>query len=153
MIAQKVFEQYRENGLTIAFAESMTGGALAYEMIKNPGSSNVISGSIIAYSIEQKVKLLGLSLNDINQFGIVSEHVAKAMATSIKKLMNSNIGVAVTGNAGPEKQESTSDLEAWIAIDFKGIVKAYHLIFNDLSRLEAIRKTVRFTYTKLDQNI
>lgn len=153
MIAQKVYERCHVNGLTIAFAESMTGGALAYEMIKNPGSSNVISGSIIAYSIEQKNKLLGLSLDEIHQFGVVSEHVAKAMATSIRKLMNAHIGVAVTGNAGPDKQESTSDLEAWIAIDFNGIVKAYHLRFNDLSRLEAIRKTVRFTYKKLNQNL
>lgn len=153
MIAQKVFEQCSDKGLTIAFAESMTGGALAYEMIKNPGSSQVILGSIIAYSIEQKIKLLGLSLDEINQYGVVSEHVAKAMATSVKKLMNSHIGVAVTGNAGPDKQEATLNLEAWIAIDFLGSVQAYHLKFKGLSRQMAIRKTVVYTYRKLNQTI
>ncbi|MCF7930274.1 MAG: CinA family protein [Acholeplasmataceae bacterium] len=153
MIAQKVFEQCLANGLTIAFAESMTGGALAYEMIKNPGSSHVISGSIIAYNIEQKNKILGISLEDIKTYGIVSKHIAIEMATAVRKLMNTNIGVAVTGNAGPEKQESTSNLEAWIAIDFNGDVKAFNLKFNHLTRLEAIRKTVRLTYQKLNQSL
>ncbi len=150
MIAKKVFDKCVNNGLTVAFAESMTGGSLAYEMIKNPGSSQVIKGSIIAYSIEQKINLLHLSEAEIIRHSVVSEHVASAMALSIRKLMKSDIGVAVTGNAGPDKQDSTSSLEAWIAIDFRGKMSTYRLGFNDLSRIEAIRKTIQFTYEKLN---
>lgn len=150
MIAKKVFDKCVNNGLTVAFAESMTGGSLAYEMIKNPGSSQVITGSIIAYSIEQKINLLHVSEAEINRHSVVSEYVASAMALSIKKLMKSDIGVAVTGNAGPDKQDSTSNLEAWIAIDFNGNMSTYRLEFHHLSRIEAIKKTVRFTYEKLN---
>jgi PncC family amidohydrolase len=140
-----------KNGLTIAFAESMTGGSLAYEMIKNPGSSKIISGSIISYSIEQKVNLLNLSEDQINQHSVVSEFVAKQMATSIKSIMKSDIGVSVTGNAGPKKQMNTHNLEAWVAIDFKGNMTAHKIVFNDLTRLEAIKKTVQITYEMLKE--
>jgi PncC family amidohydrolase len=149
MISTDVFDLCTKNGLTIAFAESMTGGSLAYEMIKNPGSSKVISGSIIAYSVEQKMNLLRISEDKIKQHLIVSEVIAKEMATSVKSIMKSDIGVGVTGNAGPDKQENTRDLEVWIAIDFKGNMITRKVLFGNLTRLQAIKKTVLVTYEML----
>jgi len=149
MISTDVFDLCTKNGLTIAFAESMTGGSLAYEMIKNPGSSKVISGSIIAYSVEQKMNLLRISEDKIKQHLIVSEVIAKEMATSVKSIMKSDIGVGVTGNAGPDKQENTRDLEVWIAIDFKGNMITRKVLFGNLTRLQAIKKTVHVTYEML----
>lgn len=151
MISRNVFKLCAINGLTIAFAESMTGGSLTYEMIKNPGSSKVISGSIVAYSVEQKVNLLHLSETQINQHSVVSEYVAKKMATSIRSIMNSDIGVGVTGNAGPDKQDLTENLEGWIAIDFKGQIKTRKLIFDSLTRLQAIKKMMQSTYEMLEE--
>ncbi|PKK97167.1 MAG: hypothetical protein CVV58_02650 [Tenericutes bacterium HGW-Tenericutes-3] len=150
MISRNVYELCVKNGLTIAFAESMTGGSLAYELIKNPGSSKVISGSIIAYSIEQKVKLLGLNQKQIELESVVSESVAKQMATSVRSIMNSDIGVGVTGNAGPEKQINTKKLEVWIAIDFKGELITQSISFDHLSRIKAIEQTVQKTYEMLE---
>ncbi|MBU1094375.1 MAG: nicotinamide-nucleotide amidohydrolase family protein [Firmicutes bacterium] len=150
MIANKVYHQCIVNGLTIAFAESMTGGSLAYEMIKIPGASHVISGSLIAYSIEQKIKLLDLSKTEIDEFGVVSEHVAVSMAKSVRTQLKSDMGVGVTGNAGPDKQAFTSHLEAWIAIDDQGEISTYQLTFDQLSRFKAIRKTVEFVYQQLN---
>jgi len=149
MISTDVFDLCTKNGLTIAFAESMTGGSLAYEMIKNPGSSKVISGSIIAYSVEQTMNLLRISEDKIKQHLIVSEVIAKEMATSVKSIMKSDIGVGVTGNAGPDKQENTRDLEVWIAIDFKGNMITRKVLFGNLTRLQAIKKTVHVTYEML----
>jgi PncC family amidohydrolase len=149
MISKDVFKLCANNGLTIAFAESMTGGSLAYEMIKNPGSSKVISGSVIAYSIDQKKNLLHLSDEQINSHSVVSEYVAKEMATAIKSIMNSDIGVGVTGNAGPEKQMDTNNLECWIAINFKGKIMTQKLLFNHLTRLQSIKKTIQTTYEML----
>ncbi len=149
MISKKVFEECLINGLTIGFAESMTGGSLAYEMIKNPGSSTVVSGGIVAYSIEQKIKLLNIEPALISQFSVVSKEVAEQMARSIRAIMKTDIGVSVTGNAGPSVQENTHQLEAWIAIDFQGVIKSFHLEFGQLTRLKSIKKTVEFTYKKL----
>jgi len=149
MISKDVFNLCAKNGLTIAFAESMTGGSLAYEMVKNPGSSKVISGSIIAYSIEQKMNLLGISEDKIKHHLIVSEVIAKEMATSVKSIMKSDIGVGVTGNAGPDMQANTESLEVWIAIDFKGKLMTRKVLFDNLTRLQAIKKTVHTTYEML----
>jgi len=101
MISKKVFHQLTRKGLTIAFAESMTGGLVTYELIKNPGASKVIKGSMIAYSDEEKVNLLGISKDFIVKHSVVSKEVAIEMATRIQCQIISSIGVGITGNAGP----------------------------------------------------
>ncbi|MBU1141251.1 MAG: CinA family protein, partial [Firmicutes bacterium] len=123
------------------------------EMIKNPGSSKVIPGSIVAYNNEQKMKLLNLSENEFEKYSVVSERIARLMATSIRALMKTDIGVSVTGNAGPGIQENTDKVEAWIAIDYQGDITAYNLEFSDFTRLQAMRNTVRFTYEKLSERL
>lgn len=140
MIEKKVYQQLLRNGLTIAFAESMTGGSLTYEMIKNPGSSKVLKGSIVAYNNAQKVKLLNINQSEIDQYSVVSEQVSRSMATSIRNIMGTDIGVGITGNAGPKIQDHTKNLEAWISIDFQGKVSSYNFEFCGLTRLEAIKK-------------
>lgn len=151
MISREVYRQCLKNGLTIAFAESMTGGAVAYEMIKNPGASKVTEGGIIAYQISQKIKLLNLDPSLFEAFPVVSPEVAIEMATAVRKLLKTDIGVSVTGNAGPEKQQDSDRLEAWIGIDFKGDIDYYHLELDGLSRHQAIRRTVHFTYQILKE--
>ncbi|MBU1142406.1 MAG: CinA family protein [Firmicutes bacterium] len=149
MISKDTFDQLLNKGLTIAFAESMTGGAATYELMKNPGASKVISGSIVAYSIKQKHNLLNMSLEDMNKYGIVSKEVSSIMARKIKETIGSDIGVGVTGNAGPTLQDNTYGLEAWVSILCKTEMHVFHLDLEGLSRVEAIEKTVRFIYEKL----
>ncbi len=138
-----------EKGLTIAFAESMTGGALSFEMIKNPGASKIIKGSIVAYSRDMKVKLLGLNEREIEEQSLVSSYVAKKMAQSIQKMTDADIGVGLTGNAGPSKQLGTDKLKAWIAIAYQGETKTFDLDFFGITRIEAIQKTVKVAYEKI----
>jgi PncC family amidohydrolase len=153
VISKKLYKQLIKKNLTISFAESMTGGSLTYELIKNKGSSQVIKGSIVAYSDEMKVKLLGLKNQDIDENTVVSEHVAIKMAQQIRKQANSNIGVGITGNAGPSKQEGTANLEVWIAVDSQAKTNTFQLEFKNLTRLQAIKKTVLFTYEKIYDSI
>ncbi len=107
MIAQKVLKKMTRKGLTIAFAESMTGGALSYEMVKHKGASHVLKASIVAYTIEQKIKLLGIDETELSNNQIVSEQLAIRMAKSIQSLCHSSMAIGVTGNAGPTLQKDS----------------------------------------------
>lgn len=149
MISKYVYQELVKKGLTIAFAESMTGGALTYEMVKNPGASKVIKGSIVAYSNEQKMNLLQISKTDIDSYPVVSKEIASLMAKRIKKITGSSIGVGITGNAGPSFQENTYKQEAWLAIETDHHIETYHLNLENLTRLKAILKAVHFTYETL----
>ncbi len=91
-----------KNNLTLATAESCTGGYLAHMITSVPGSSRYFKGSVIAYSNEVKIAQLGVSTEDLKQQGAVSEEVAKAMAKGVRKELNADIAIAITGIAGPD---------------------------------------------------
>ena len=91
-----------KNNLTLATAESCTGGYLAHMITSVAGSSRYFKGSVIAYSNEVKIAQLGVSTEDLLQQGAVSEEVAKAMAEGIRKALNADIAIATTGIAGPD---------------------------------------------------
>src|SRR5438309_3811419 len=89
-------------GLKLAVAESCTGGLLAAAITDQPGSSAYFSGGIVAYSNEVKEALLGVPADLIRVHGAVSAEVAEAMAEGVRRRLGADIGVAVTGIAGPE---------------------------------------------------
>lgn len=88
--------------LKVAVAESCTGGLLAAAMTDRPGSSAYFSGGVVAYSNEVKQGLLGVPAELISRHGAVSAEVAEAMAEGVRRRLGADIGVAVTGIAGPE---------------------------------------------------
>lgn len=88
-------------GLTLATAESCTGGLISHCLTNVSGSSVVFVGGIVAYSNEVKKSLLGVSEVLIEEYGAVSNPVALEMAKGVCKRLNSDIGVGVTGIAGP----------------------------------------------------
>ena len=90
-----------ERGLRIAVAESCTGGLITSRLTDVPGSSRYVDQSVITYSNEAKTELLGVPAALIHEHGAVSEPVANAMADGIKVRARSDVGVAVTGIAGP----------------------------------------------------
>ena len=87
--------------LKISFAESCTGGLLAKSIVDVADASKVLDTSIVTYSNESKVKYLGVKEDTIEKYGVVSEQVAIEMARGVIKFANSNIGVGVSGIAGP----------------------------------------------------
>ena len=92
----------RERGLTLGLAESCTGGLLAARLTDVPGSSAFFERGLVTYSNRSKVELLGVSAELIDAQGAVSEAVAAAMAAGIRRAAGVDIGVAITGIAGPE---------------------------------------------------
>ena len=98
---KKLLEEYKEKGLTLGSVESMTGGLFAAKFTEIPGSSAVFKGSIVTYSTEEKINIVGVKKETIEKFGVVSEQVATEMAELGRKLLNVDVCVSVTGNAGP----------------------------------------------------
>jgi nicotinamide-nucleotide amidase len=88
-------------GWTIAVAESCTGGELLARLTAPAGASEYVKGGVVAYANEAKVKQAGVDERLIAQYGAVSEEVAKALAVGIRTRMDAQIGVGVTGVAGP----------------------------------------------------
>ena len=93
----------KENGKTIATAESCTGGKIAQLVASVPGASAYFKGSVVAYATEVKSKVLGISDAFIAEHSVVSKEVASAMALSVQKMMQTDYAIATTGNAGPTK--------------------------------------------------
>ena len=96
-----IVQKLIENKITIAVAESCTGGMLAKAITDESGSSQIFEIGIVAYSETAKSNLLGIDAVDIKKFGVVSETVAKQMARKVREIAKSQIGVGITGVAGP----------------------------------------------------
>ncbi len=91
----------KERKMTIATAESCTGGMIAHRLTNVPGSSEYFERGVVAYSNASKTELLGIPSALIAQHGAVSHEVAKAMAEGIRKIAGTTIGISTTGIAGP----------------------------------------------------
>lgn len=95
-----VIDLLRSRGLTLGLAESVTGGLVSGRLTSIPGASEVFRGAVVSYSSEVKVDLLGLAPGPV-----VSEAAAIAMAQGARKVLGSDIGLALTGVAGPTEQD------------------------------------------------
>ena len=96
---------HRLQSKTLVTAESLTGGGIGAALTCVSGASAVYKGGIISYTNEVKHKILGVPTEILDQYGAVSEPVAKAMAEGAQKLLEADIAVSVTGLAGPTGDE------------------------------------------------
>lgn len=97
IVAQLLFEQK----LTVAVAESCTGGLISHTLTNIPGSSNYFKRGFITYTNDSKTELLGVSEKTIQKYGAVSEQTAVEMADGVRRISTTNIGLSATGIAGP----------------------------------------------------
>lgn len=95
----------KEKGLTVAFAESCTGGLCAKRVTDISGASSVFHCGVVSYSNEIKNKVLGVSAENLEKYGAVSAVVAAEMALGVKNISGAHFGVSVTGMAGPESDD------------------------------------------------
>ena len=91
----------RQRSLRLAVAESCTGGLIGHRLTNIPGSSDYYMGSVTAYAYEAKVRLLGVSWSSLEKYGAVSQEVAIEMARGLRTSLDADIGLSVTGIAGP----------------------------------------------------
>ncbi len=123
-LAAVVLDACRARGYTIAVAESCTGGLLGARLTAIPGSSDVVLGGVIAYANAVKEAMLGVPADVLAEHGAVSEPVALAMAAGARARLGADVGVAITGVAGPgggtpEKPVGT----VWVAVDVRGTTR------------------------------
>ena len=124
----EVIRLLKDKGLTLGSAESLTGGLFGAEVCKIPGASSVYKGGIIAYTPAIKNALLGVSLDLIQDKGIVSHEVAYAMAEGGLKALEVDMCVSCTGNAGPTAQEGEEPVgSVYIGVTYQGQTKTMHL--------------------------
>jgi len=100
-LEEAVLQQLRQRHLTLAAAESLTGGLVGGALVRVPGASDAFLGDIVAYSNAAKQRLLGVPEETLRRYGAVSAPVAIAMAAGARRALGASVGIATTGIAGP----------------------------------------------------
>ena len=114
----------KNKGLTISFAESCTCGLLASKIGNVPGASSVFNESYVTYANASKMKILGVKRDTLENYGAVSWQTALEMSEGVRKISDSDIGIGITGIAGPgggTKQKPVGLVYISIATDNKHI--------------------------------
>jgi nicotinamide-nucleotide amidase len=140
-----------ENKYTLGTIESCTAGKLASELVSIPGSSAYFSGSILSYSNELKVKLVGVNKKTIEKNGAVSQEVVEQMATNGIKILGVDYCISTSGIAGPDGGTDEKPVGTiWIGIASKGEVwsKKFNFAY---SRKNNIESTVNYAMNYLRQ--
>lgn len=128
-IEESVIKLLREKNMTFSAAESCTGGELAKRFTDMPGASAFFKGGVVTYTNEAKAKLLGIDPALIEEKGAVSHEVAKAMAENVRALLGTDIGVGVTGLAGPDGDgvHEVGTVFVSLAVEGETFVKELHM--------------------------
>ena len=117
---QELVNKLKEKKLTIGSVESMTGGLFASSITFVPGASKVFKGSVVSYSPEIKVNVVEVKKETIDTYDVVSKQVAEEMAQKGLKLLDVDICVSVTGNAGPTSEPGKAGVgEVYIGVATK----------------------------------
>ncbi len=133
-----------EYNLTIASAESCTGGMIASELVDYPGISSYFNEGYVTYSNDAKQKLLNVKESTLLKFGAVSEQCAKEMAYGVMQAAGSDVGIATTGIAGPDGGSEEKPVgTVYIACAYKDKIVTKHFLF------QGSRMQVRFAAMKM----
>lgn len=148
--AEKVVELLKSKSLKISFAESCTGGLACATLVAVPGASDVIDSSFVTYANDAKIKFLGVSEDSISAYGVVSEQVASEMAEGVRKTSGADVGVGVTGIAGPGGQTATKPV-GMVCFGFSFGETAYTVTrrFGEIGRNAVRRASVEFVLDTL----
>lgn len=151
--AERVIELCRARNYTLATAESCTGGLVAVTLTDIPGSSDVFDRGIITYSNEAKHKLLGVPTALLKEYGAVSAPVAKAMAQGVIAATDTQVGLSVTGVAGPGG--GTDEKPVGLVFIGSAIAGGEHHVrecrFGNLGRSEVRRRSVIAVFALVEE--
>ncbi len=144
-LAEHVINTANNKGITIATAESCTGGGIGVALTAISGSSSVFEGGIISYSNDIKINILKVPKEIIARQGAVSENTAKLMAEGARKVLHTDIAISVTGIAGPTGGTPDKPVGTiWIGIAKKGDKTKTHICeFFNMDRESVRQNTVR----------
>lgn len=103
-------------GVSLATAESLTGGKVAAALTSVPGSSKAYGGGVVSYATAVKMKVLGVRPELIAEHGVISGECAIAMAEGVRRLVGADVGISTTGVAGPDRQEDKPVGTAYVGV-------------------------------------
>jgi PncC family amidohydrolase len=148
---EKLISSLEKKRLTLALAESCTGGYASYLLTKIPGSSKVFKGSLVVYSLDAKTKLLNISPSLLKKTDGVSKEIAASLAQKVRKKLNANIGASIVGFAGPTAKGKVKIGTIFIGIDYKGSLMIEEVIIKgarDLVRRKAGALLINLLYER-----
>ena len=146
-LADTVGKLLKRAGMSLSLAESCTGGLASHTLTTSPGSSEYFTGGLVAYSNDLKQNILNVSKDTLIKHGAVSRESAIEMASGVRKITKADIGVSITGIAGPSGGTSEKPVgTVFFGLDFKGQCFHFH------SLIQGNRKEIQTlaSYTALD---
>lgn len=152
MLAEKTVCLLMEKGWRISFAESCTGGLAVARLVEVPDASKVLDASVVTYANEAKVRYLGVKEETIGQYGVVSEAVAGQMAKGVAKANAAQVGVGISGIAGPAggtKEKPVGMVCFGFFVD--GVVTVRTVQFGEIGRNAVREASVEFVYHTLEE--
>ncbi len=149
-IERAVVNKLKSKKWTISFAESCTGGLAVAKLVGVPDASCVLNASFVVYANEAKIKFLGVSADSIAEHGVVSERVAEEMATGVAKLNDAEVGVGISGIAGPGGATEKKPV-GMVCFGFyvNGAAYTFTEQFGNIGRNNVRDASVDFVYNKL----
>lgn len=151
---QAVVNQLIQKNYHISFAESCTGGMACAALVSVADASKVLDVSFVTYANEAKIQYLGVAAETIEEFGVVSEEVAAQMASGVAKEAGSEVGVGITGVAGPGGGTKDKPV-GMVCFGFymNGETVTYTKQFGAIGRNEVRAKSVEFVYETLNSGL
>ena len=128
MTSGEINKLFRQAGLSLGSVESFTGGLFAKEITSVAGASHFFKGGLVTYATEEKNRLLNIPYEDIDQYGVVSEQIAEMMAKKGQELLNVDVCISFTGNAGPDAMEGKKVGEIYIGLAYLDQVDVYSFL-------------------------
>jgi PncC family amidohydrolase len=110
---------------TVAIAESCTGGLVMAQIVATPGAGEWFKGGVVAYEREVKFELLG-----VNPGPVVTSAAAQQMASSVRQLLGSDLGIATTGEAGPDPEEDVPVGTLFVGVADRDSVRVHHIVLS-----------------------
>lgn len=149
-LEEQVVEKLIEKGYHISFAESCTGGLCCGNLVNVTNASKVLDMSFVTYANEAKIALLGVKADTILSNGVVSEEVAYEMAQGAARAAKSEVGIGITGVAGPGGGTDKKPV-GMVCFGFcvNGRVMTYTKQFGEIGRNQVRKSSVEFVFQKL----
>ena len=141
-----------EKGYHISFAESCTGGLCCGTLVNVTNASKVLDVSFTTYANEAKIEFLGVKADTILKYGVVSEEVAREMALGVANAAKSEVGVGITGVAGPGGGTAKKPVGmVCFGFSINGNVKACTMRFGEIGRNQVRKSSVEFVFQTLTE--
>lgn len=129
-ILKEIHSIFKASRKRLSVAESCTGGLIGHLITSLPGASLFFDSSVVSYSIDSKIKLLGVKRSLIKQYGAVSEETAIAMAKGIRNKRKTDFSLSITGNLGPEPMEGKKVGLIYTAVDWEEGTESKGMIYD-----------------------